>query len=90
MQHGRSAGQALGGEKSGQFDRPPQGSRLQPTGIFTQGHDSDFHFHQAFLATFNLRGTVLQPSFADWYSGRRMAQRFALDQFAGECDAVQP
>jgi hypothetical protein len=33
---------------------------------------------------------VLQPSFADRYAGRGIAQSLALDQFSREFDAVQP
>jgi hypothetical protein len=90
MQHGRSAGETLGSQKSSQLDFPTEGSCLQPAGIFTQGHDSDFNFYQALCSTFSLRGAVLQPSLTDWHSGWRIAQGFALDQFSGECDAVQP
>ena len=90
MQYGRFAVATLGSEKSRQFDSAPEGCSLQPAGAFTQGYDSDLYFHQTLCTTFGLRGAVLQPSLTDWHSGWRIAQGFALDQFSGECDAVQP
>ena len=90
MQHGRSAVAALRGEKSGHFDRPTEGACLQPAGTFTQGHDSDFHFHLAQRTAFHLLRGMLQHPFADGYSGGGVAQYLALDQLAGEFDAIQP
>jgi len=90
MQHGRFAVAAPGCEKTSHADCPAEGCRLQPTGGFAQGQNSNFHFHQALRTTFSLRGAVLQPSFADRHSSRGIAQGFALDQLSGEFDTVQP
>ena len=90
MQHRHLAEAAFGCEKSSQLDCPAEGCCLQPAGAFTQGQNSDFHFHQTLRTVFNLRGAVLQPSLTDWNSGWRMAQSLALDQRSGDFDAVQP
>jgi len=90
MQHGQLAGATLGCEKSGNPDRPAEGSCLQPAGVFTQGQNSNFHFHQSFRTVFNLRGAVLQPPFAHWNPGRCVTQSLAFNQQTGEFDAVQP
>jgi len=90
MQYGRFTVAPLGCKKSSHLDCPAEGCCLQPAGRFAQGQYSNFHFHQAQCTTFSLRGAVLQASFADRYSGWRVAQCFALDQLARESDAVQP
>ena len=90
MQNGRFAVAASGCEKSSHADCPAKGGCLQPAGGFAQGQNSNFHFHQALCIIFDLRGCVLQHSFADRYAGRGMAQGLARDQFAGEFDTVQP
>ena len=90
MQYGRFAVAASGSQKSGQSDRPAEGCCLQPAGGFAQGQNSDFHFHQTLSTAFGLCGAMLQPPLTDWYAGRGVAQDFALDQLAGEFDAVQP
>jgi len=79
---------ALGGEKSGQFDRPSQGHRLQPPGRFAQSYDEDFANHLPGRIGFDLFGGVFQHPFADRDSRRRVAQDFALVQPAGKLDAV--
>jgi len=90
MQHGRFAVATFGSEKSGHLDCPAEGCCLQPAGGFAQGQNSNFHFYQAFCTAFSLRGSVLQPSFADWHAGRGVAQGFAFNQPSGEFDTVQP
>lgn len=80
MQYRRLAVSASGSEKTCRLERSTEGSSLQPTGIFTQGHDINFHFNQPLRTIFDLRGTVLQPSFADRNSGRGITQGFALNQ----------
>ncbi len=90
MQHGRLAVATPGREKASHIDFPAEGYRLKPAGGFAQGHNGDFHLHQAHCTAFGLRGAVLQPSFANRHSGRGIAQSLALDQLSGEFDAVQP
>ena len=90
MQHGRLAVAAPGREKAGHIDCPAEGYRLKPAGGFAQGHNSDLHLHQALCTAFGLRGTVMQPSFADRNSGRGIAQSLTLDQLSREFDTVQP
>jgi len=90
MQYGGLAVSASCSEKSSQPERPTEGCCLQPAGGFAQGQNSDFHFHQTLCTAFGLCGAVLQPPLTDWYAGRGVAQDFALDQLAGDFDAVQP
>jgi len=90
MQHGGLAVAAPGCEKPGHRDRPTEGGCLKPEGVFAQSHDSDFNFHQTLCIAFDLRRAVLQPRFADWNTGRCVAQGLALDQFSGDRNAVQP
>ena len=90
MQYGRFAVATLGSQKTGHVDLPTEGCCFQPAGGFTQGQYSDFQFHQALDTTFNQFGAMLQASFTDWHSGWCVAQAFALNQQAGESDAIQP
>ena len=90
MQHGSSAIATPGSEEPGHLDRPGEGCCLEPAGGFAQGHDSDFHLYFAQRTGFHLFGGMLQHSFTDGHPGGRVAQYLALDQLAGEFDAVQP
>lgn len=90
MQHGQFAGATFCSQKSGNFYHPAKGGCLKPAGRFAQGQHSNFQFYLSLRTVFSLRGAVLQPPFAYWNPGWRVAQCFALNQVAGEFDAVQP
>ncbi len=63
--------------------------RLQPLGRVAQSNRLDFAFDLARAPCFALLGCVTDHAFGDRDAGRGVTQRLALEQDAGEFNAVQ-
>ncbi len=80
---------AFCGEKSRHLDRSADRDRLQPLGWLRKRNNGDLTLHLPHHSGLGLLRGMLEQPFAYRNPRRRVAQRLALDQPAGELDAVQ-
>jgi hypothetical protein len=71
------------------MDRDSRCRSLQPLRRFAQADGLDFAFDAPRATRLALFGFVTDHAFGDRQTGRRKAQRLALDQDSGEFDTVQ-